>query len=101
MTPCPRCGAPVVALAELLHQVERLAVGATTACSALASMRLALPSVVPAALATFELELPAVARALACHASTCTASRQANELSTPHSAPLLEGVVRNSREQND
>lgn len=69
--PCPRCGVPVKPLVELADQVTRLTGRAISARDALGSELELVPSIVPAALVTLELELPKVGRCLACHAGTC------------------------------
>lgn len=95
---CPRCRSPLKPLGELAHQVERLTGRAISARDALASARLALPSVVPAALVTFELELPRLAAHLACHAGACTPSRPENKPAQALQQPLHPTPTRPSGE---
>ena len=71
MTVCPRCGAEVHPLGDCIALALRLGDRAAEARRALDNMRLALPSAIGTALTECRLDLPILARWLACHAGTC------------------------------
>jgi hypothetical protein len=73
---CPKCGGAVPALAALAVVLERLGGQAAAADHALGAMRLALPSVLTAAVHELARDLPGVGRAVACAAGVCVPDRR-------------------------
>jgi hypothetical protein len=72
MTTCPRCGAPLHPLADLVALALQTSGRAADALAALEARRLALPSIVPVALQEAHLDGRSLAERLTHHAGTCT-----------------------------
>lgn len=68
---CPRCGAELHPLANLVKLARQTSGRAADALQALETRRLALPSIVGVALSEAHLDCRLLAERLSCHARTC------------------------------
>ncbi len=68
---CPRCGAVLHPLADLVKLARQTSARAAHGLEALENRRLAVPSAVPVALQETQRGCRILAERLACHAGTC------------------------------
>jgi hypothetical protein len=97
--PCPRCGAELHALVDLVKLARQTSGRAADALHALETRRLALPSIVGVALSEAHLDGRLLAARLACHAGTCSSASP-----TPVSKPTpttAEGTASSPTERHD
>ncbi len=79
MSACPRCGAELHPLADLVKLARQTSARAAHGLEALQNRRLAVPSAVPVALQEAKLDCRILAERLACHAETCGPTRGDHE----------------------
>ncbi len=79
MRVCPRCGAELHPLADLVKLARQTSARAAHGLEALQNRRLAVPSAVPVALQEAHLDCRILAERLACHAEACGPTRGDHE----------------------